>query len=149
MNGSELLLLSLILVAIELHAPGFAIFGIAGVISFTLGAVLLIHTSQPQHANWIILFIAVIGIIELLAIYYILTVAIQLRHRKKMHGTQVLIGKEGYALTPIHEAGQVKVLGEIWQASAHHPIEVGKKVTIVSAKGLILQVEDNELRSNS
>ncbi|MGC8853062.1 MAG: NfeD family protein, partial [Hydrogenobacter sp.] len=62
--------------------------------------------------------------------------------RKKMLGTEELIGEEGEAMTDfINGKGKVFVHGEIWNAVSDEEIKKGDTVEIKKVKGLTLKVK--------
>jgi membrane-bound serine protease (ClpP class) len=50
-------------------------------------------------------------------------------------------GRKGRALTDIDPEGKVKVGGEIWNAQSNHIIKKGDYITVVTRKGITLEVE--------
>jgi len=60
-------------------------------------------------------------------------------------GVETILGRSGVAIGWLGPrgstaSGQVRVDGEIWRARAMEPIEAGTIITVVSAKGLTLDV---------
>ncbi len=61
--------------------------------------------------------------------------------------TDSLIGKEGIVVKrviPHTYSGKVKIDGEIWSATAEKEIEEGKKVRVIKASGVHVEVEEVE-----
>ncbi|MGD2247464.1 MAG: NfeD family protein [Candidatus Methanofastidiosia archaeon] len=50
-------------------------------------------------------------------------------------------GRTGRALTDIDPEGKVKVSGEIWNAQSKYTIKKGEYITVVTRKGITLEVE--------
>jgi membrane protein implicated in regulation of membrane protease activity len=65
----------------------------------------------------------------------------KVRGLKKEVGPEALIGVEGVVVMPCHPLGQVKVLGEIWEARCAEGADPGDEVSVVSIEGLTLTVQ--------
>lgn len=76
----------------------------------------------------------------------LLLVAAMSRHRKAAMGELELIGATAAVETMLGPQGSVLVRGELWPArsSTGDTIERGRRVRIVGARGLLLQVEPAE-----
>ncbi len=82
----------------------------------------------------ILLFIAVIT-------GWLFYVGIKAQYRKVKTGKEALIGASGVATTDLSPKGEVRVLGEFWQAIAKDGnIASGKAVEVVDLEGMFLVV---------
>jgi membrane protein implicated in regulation of membrane protease activity len=62
--------------------------------------------------------------------------------RQKVHtGMENLVGSTGQATERLAPTGQVRVLGEIWQARSSSELPRGSRVRVVAVDGLTLEVE--------
>jgi membrane-bound serine protease (ClpP class) len=65
-----------------------------------------------------------------------------LRRRKKLTGAESMIGKLAVAITDLKPKGEVRVLGEIWQAqSVSGDIAKGEQIKVKALEGLVVIVE--------
>ena len=62
-------------------------------------------------------------------------------HKKKITGSEGMIGLKGTVIGPLRPVGVVMVSGELWKTkSVDEDIEAGEEVEIVGLNGLILMV---------
>ena len=55
-------------------------------------------------------------------------------------GAEDLVGRVGVTAGALDPRGQVRVLGEIWEARSSVPVERGGEVVVLAVEGLVLQV---------
>ena len=65
----------------------------------------------------------------------------RMRRVKVGTGVENLIGATGEVTTPLAPVGQIRVLGELWQARASSELPRGAPVRVVALHGLTLDVE--------
>jgi membrane-bound serine protease (ClpP class) len=65
----------------------------------------------------------------------------RMRGEKVQTGVENLVGATGTVTTPLAPSGQVRVLGETWEAQAAAAVPVGETVRVVAVHGLKLEVE--------
>ena len=142
-----LVLVGVGLLALEFQAPGFGVFGIAGMICIIVGSIFLVPLSYPRfytpadfQKTVIAAIVAptlVIGIILMFAIYKV----IEVRHRKPVIGE--MIGDVAETIDQItpEVPGFVMYKGEYWKARADELIEKEEKVEIVGKNGPMLVVK--------
>lgn len=146
--GAALILLAGTLFLAEVYIAGFGILGIASVISFLLGGILLFsHFDGPSPTGpsldvnlWIIIPFS--AILSAVVGWVILTIA---RPGKTHQSLDLLptIGDEAvvaYALSP---TGRIYINNQAWTATAfdkNQVIEIGSKVRVVGRKGIVLTV---------
>ncbi|TGC07399.1 NfeD family protein [Methanolobus halotolerans] len=145
-----LVLVGIGLLVLELQAPGFGVFGIAGLVCIVAGSVLLAPTDFPGNytpadfQRTILLSIVaptiLVGIFLLFALYKVMEV----RKRKPQFGE--LIGEMATVIRPIEPGieGYVLHMGEYWKARSGVSIQKGEKVTILEKDGVVLVVEPVE-----
>ena len=68
----------------------------------------------------------------------------RIRHRKVQTGVENLVGSTGEVIEPLTPRGQIRVLGELWQARASSEVPRGASVRVVKVDGLTLDVEPLE-----
>lgn len=140
MNSNSLLIIAgMIAIVIELVlgvATGFDLF-ILGII-FILAGVIGTTMSSFTIALWATI---------VLTILYIALARKFIKQKLSIATTATnsdgLIGREAIVVKTIdkHQAGQVKIEGEIWRAEASETLEKGMHVSITSISGVTLHVK--------
>ncbi len=96
--------------------------------------VLLLFLPDPWDIVGALVF-GVLGVLELF--FWNRTV----RDRRKVVGTQTLVGKAAEVRQTCRPRGQVFVDGELWEAECAGGADVGATVRILRVNGLMLEVE--------
>jgi membrane-bound serine protease (ClpP class) len=138
--GILLILLAVILFIAEIKITSYGVLSIGGIISLTLGSLMLFQSSVPYlRISWSVLVPSVI----LTSAFFITIVGLTLRaHRRNPStGYEGLVNMTAIACTDIAPEGKVFVHGEYWNARSTTSIEKGAAVRVVSAKDMILDVE--------
>jgi membrane protein implicated in regulation of membrane protease activity len=73
----------------------------------------------------------------------------RMRERKVQTGVENLIGSVGEVTEPLAPVGQIRVLGELWQARAPAELPRGTAVRVLKVEGLTLTVEPVERHAGS
>ena len=68
----------------------------------------------------------------------------RVRGQKVQTGVDRLVGATGEVTGRVAPAGQVRVLGELWEARSSTELAVGERVRVVAVDGLTLEVEPAE-----
>jgi membrane-bound serine protease (ClpP class) len=68
----------------------------------------------------------------------------RMRRVKVATGVDNLIGATGEVATPLAPVGQIRVLGELWEARSSSELPTGTAVRVVAMDGLTLDVEPVE-----
>jgi membrane-bound serine protease (ClpP class) len=68
----------------------------------------------------------------------------RMRGWKVQTGAESLVGATGEVTEPLMPLGQVRVLGELWQARSSSELPRGTPVRVVALNGLIVEVEAAE-----
>ena len=63
------------------------------------------------------------------------------KRRRAVVGTEVLIGRPAIVSTECKPVGQVRIVGELWQARCEPGADVGDEVIVKAVDGLTLVVE--------
>jgi membrane-bound serine protease (ClpP class) len=88
------------------------------------------------------LSLAIIILIIALIIIWMIYKAAQAKLSKIKTGKEALIGSVGVAVTDLNPKGEIRVLGEFWQAAAKEgEINNGEKVEVVGMDGMFLIVK--------
>jgi len=144
--GILLIILGIIFMIIEAHTPTFGFWTSLAIISLIFGVMLIPPYSSvyqmPQ--NWFLTFrlgsLAIIIVIGLFFAYALYRVA-KAKRMKPRIGEGDLIGKRGVAITNIKNKGQVKVMGEIWNAYSDEEIKKGEEIIVIEQQRLKLKVK--------
>jgi membrane protein implicated in regulation of membrane protease activity len=65
----------------------------------------------------------------------------RMRGQRVQTGAENLVGATGEVTEPCDPSGQVRVLGELWQAQSSSPLPRRAPVRVVALKGLTVEVE--------
>ncbi len=140
--GLALILFGIILFVLELKITSHGFLTAGGITSLILGSVMLFQTSSALDMlslSWEVIAIAA----AFSAIFFIFAIGMGIRaqRRKPTTGVQGLLGSVGQAITDLDPDGQVKIHGEIWNATAvQPPIKRGDKVIVEQVENLTIKV---------
>ena len=144
--GILLILLALVMFALEAKYPTHGVLGLGGLVSMTLGALMLIRS--PLTGKGVSLMTALsVAIPFAIIIIFLMRLVLRSHVWKPATGKEELIGEEGQVVEPIGlpemPAGMVFVHGELWRAAALSGQEIpkGSRVRVRKVEGLTLQVE--------
>jgi membrane-bound serine protease (ClpP class) len=138
--GVGLVLLGVGLMVAEAHIGSFGVIGIAGIVAFLIGAIMMFPSAAPGF-ELSPAVIAGAGVVT--AGLFLLVLSMLLRSRKFaiVTGTEALVGAEGEAVSWQGQEGRVRIRGEIWRARAAVPLQPGSRVRVVDRDGLVLLVD--------
>jgi membrane-bound serine protease (ClpP class) len=101
---------------------------------FIVAVVLFLLLPEP----WDVVGAAVFGVLGLIEVYlWNRTV----RGRRKVVGTQALVGQTAEVRVTCRPRGQVFVGGEIWEAECAQGADTGARVVVRRVRGLTLEVD--------
>ena len=140
--GMLLILLAIIFFIAEVKVVSHGLLSIGGVISLTLGSLLLFRTADSHLGVSLGVLVPVVILVSgfFLAVA---SLAIRAYQRKPQTGDQGILGEVGRVRQPIRpEApGKVFVHGEIWNARSLEVLETGEIVEVVGIDHLLLTVK--------
>ena len=137
-----LILLGIIMFLLEIKVTSYGILSIGGVVALALGSVMLIDPESPLEVvslSWAV----ILPVIACATLFFVFVVGMGIRaqRRKTVTGVEGLIGETGTALSNLTPEGQVRVHGEIWNAtSASGTIKKGTTVSVQAVANLRLTV---------
>ncbi|MBI2173672.1 MAG: nodulation protein NfeD, partial [Candidatus Omnitrophica bacterium] len=135
-----LILLGLTLLIAEIKIISYGLLTIGGVISLTLGSLMLFESPDPSIR--VSLRFILPSVITLSAIVLFIVQRVWKAQRQRVTtGAEGLIGEIGIAETDLNLEGKVLVMGELWDATSTQSIPRGKKVRIRQVDRLHLLVE--------
>jgi membrane-bound serine protease (ClpP class) len=135
-----LILASFVLFALEAKLASHGVLAIGGIVTLTLGGLLLVDGPIPEMRVRLVTALAVsipLGAITV----FLMTIALKARANKVVTGAQGLIGQIAVTQTPLSPSGKVFVHGEIWDAVASTPVQTGQTVVVRRVDGLQLRVD--------
>ena len=110
-----LIFASFILFALEAKFAAHGVLAIGGIVTLTLGGLLLVDAPIPEMRVHLLTALAVsipLGIITV----FLMSIALKARANKVVTGIQGLIGEIGLAQSALSPRGKVFVHGELWDA---------------------------------
>ena len=141
--GLALIVFGIILYLLEIKIISHGLLAIGGTISFLLGSMILFRTSPMQNfvsLSWSVI-LSVTGFSALFFLFLI-TMGLRAQKTKPVLDKNNMVGKIALTLTDIDIQGQVKLMGETWNAvSVAGKVKANQKVVIKEIKGLTLYVQ--------
>lgn len=133
--GLLLIALAIVFFIMELKVPSYGVLSVGGLVSLTLGSIMLfedVGVSLKLMAPTILL---VGGFFVVLA-----TLAFRAYRGKPKGGMEGIVGEVGSVEQDIDPEGLVFVHGEYWRARSRDRIEKGARVVVEGMDGLVLRV---------
>jgi membrane-bound serine protease (ClpP class) len=138
--GLLLIGLAIIMFILEVHVSSFGLLALGGIVSMSLGALMLIDTPEEYLRIPLPTILVVVGTTAALFLF-IAGAAVRSAKRQPVSGQEGLIGALGTAVTRLEPTGTVRVHGTLWTARSGAPIDVGEAIRVVRVDGLKLTVE--------
>src|SRR5580700_11097998 len=135
-----LIFASFILFALEAKFATHGVLAIGGIVTLTLGGLLLVDAPIPEMRVHLLTALAVsipLGVITV----FLMSIALKARANKVVTGVQGLIGEIGLTQSALSPQGKVFVHGELWDAIASANVPAGQPVIVRQVKGLQLSVD--------
>ncbi len=147
--GVALIVLGVVLMAAEFALPTYGSLGIGGVAALLIGSLILFDTGTPGFgvSGQLILGVACASAAGFLGLAWL---ALRARRRPIVTGLEELVGRQAIVLTDFRGRGQVRIRGEIWQATSAVPLDQGAVVRVEAVDGLVLRVAplaDGDIRT--
>ncbi|HEV3111537.1 MAG TPA: nodulation protein NfeD [Candidatus Binataceae bacterium] len=147
-TGLLLLLVGIGLLTAEVFTPSHGVLGLGGVISFVLGSLFLVDTSQT---NLVVSRGAIAGVTIGLVIGMAgLAWAMAQRRKPALTGREGLVGEVGEIRQPVKPgaAGWIFIHGEMWRATSDQPLDIGAPARVKAIRGMELEVQGLAERSS-
>ncbi len=93
--------------------------------------------------------LAVILLIVAGIVVWLFYIGVKAQYKLVKTGKEALIGATGVATTDISPKGEVRVLGEFWQAISDTPVSKCQTIVVVDLDGMFLVVKPTEEKLNS
>lgn len=140
--GLALILVGIILFILEIKITSYGVLTIGGITALFLGSIMLFKTDSAFEVIHLSLAVIVPAVL-CTAAFFVLAIGagIRAQHRKVATGLDAMIGERGIAITDISSGGQVRVHGELWNATAEG-LSIAKDTEIIVAgyHGMTLDV---------
>ena len=147
--GVGLLVFGVVLFLVEVQVPGIGVFGVAGAVSFVLGAFFLFGGIAPPPITtpsfridlWLLAAVSVV-LFALLGLS-LRTLAVA-RKTDYVSPSANLVGQAGKVVSSLEPRGTVRVNGESWSAESlsGQPIAEGVEIVVMEVDGLTLKVSE-------
>ena len=135
-----LIFASFILFALEAKFAAHGVLAIGGIVTLTLGGLLLVDAPIPEMRVHLLTALAVsipLGFITV----FLMSIALKARANKVVTGVQGLIGEIGLTQSALSPQGKVFIHGELWDAISSADIPAGQPVVVRQVRGLKLSVD--------
>ncbi len=140
--GIGLLVAAAVLMVVELNAPGFGVWGIAGTICLLLGGWFLYDRAGGVSVSPVVLVATAVSVGLFFAV--VLRKVLRIRQMPPAQGVEVIVGQTGIAIgAGLNPDGIVRVSSEEWRATSADgsPIPPGATVRVIRLDGLVLTVD--------
>ena len=136
----SLRLLGASLLIAEVNPPAFGLLSAGGVISISLGSLMLMDTDDPalQISRSVLYPTLATTVLIALGTLYLATKSAQL---KATSGAEGMVGATGVAKETLDPEGNVYVHGELWAAVCDGTIDEGEAVVVEKVDGLKVKVK--------
>jgi membrane-bound serine protease (ClpP class) len=134
--GLILIALAIIFFIAEIKVPSYGILSVGGLVSLTLGSIMLFENVGVSLRLLLPTVLLVGGFFIVVA-----GLAFKAHRNKPMGGFQGILGEVGVAKEPLDPEGLVFVHGENWRARASEKIEEGERIEVEGVEGLVLRVK--------
>ncbi len=118
----------------------FRVLGVAGVIAFVIGSIILMDSQQPGYEVPLSIIAAFTVTSAGLSLFTI-GAAVRMRNQEALTGKEAMVGKQAEVLEDFDKQGWVRAFGENWLAESAQPVKKQAIVKIVAVEGLILKVQ--------
>lgn len=137
--GLTLIFLGVAFMLVEITISGLGILGIAGVISFIFGSLILFDEKTLGLSISYPLIIA-ISFVSISFFGYLISYLYRTKEKKSTIGIENLIGKKAIVVSISNEKQKVQYNGELWNIRSTDKLNLNEEVIIDNVDGLILDV---------
>jgi membrane-bound serine protease (ClpP class) len=135
-----LIFASFVLFALEAKFSAHGVLAIGGIVTLTLGGLLLVDAPIPEMRVHLMTALAVSIPLGLITVF-LMSIALRARANKVVTGVQGLIGEIGLTHSALSPQGKVFIHGELWDAVSSADLPAGQPVVVRQVKGLQLSVD--------
>jgi len=139
-TGLLLIGLGMVMFILEIKVTSFGMLILGGIVSMSLGALMLIDSPEEYLRIPLSTIVLVVGTTAGLFLF-VVGAAVRSVGRKPVSGREGMLGAIGMVRGRIEPTGTVFVHGTLWSARSASPIEVGEIVRVIGIEGMRLTVE--------
>ncbi len=138
--GLLLIVVAIVMFLLEIKVPSYGFLTFGGVVSLTLGSILLFDSPIPAlRVSWAVIVPAVL--VTVLFFLVAITFGIRAQKNRVTTGTEGMAGELGEAVTDLNPRGRIKIGSEYWNAEVRgDPVKKGDRVIVVEGSRLNLVV---------
>jgi membrane-bound serine protease (ClpP class) len=138
--GLLLILFAIILFIAEIKVTSYGLLAVGGVISMTLGSMMLLESPQPfARISWQVILAAVASTTAFFT--FAVAKALLAQKRKPTTGKRGLVGEIATVSKKLNGDWKIFVHGEFWDAKSADALAVGDSVRVIAVEGFKLVVE--------
>ena len=142
--GLLLIALGIIFFIAEIMVSSFGVLAIGGLISLTIGSIMLFEDVGVSLKLLLPTLVLVSGF------FLVVTgLAVRAYRSRTSTGSEGLVGATGVVRERLDPEGLISIHGEFWRAQAPEPVERGARVEVERIDGLILHVKPAAVASHS
>jgi membrane-bound serine protease (ClpP class) len=143
--GFLFILLAVIFFMVEIKVTSYGLLSLAGVVSLTLGSIMLFGApGRVSGLAWSVLIPTILTISGFFVT--VATLAFRAQARQPQTGAEALVGLIAEVKEDLTPEGKVFVFGELWNAEADERIPAGEHVRVISVENLKLKVQRIDVR---
>ena len=138
--GVLLIILSVILFILEIKVTSFGMLTVGGIITLTLGSLMLFDSPLPfMRVSYDVL----IPVVVITSACFILVISLAIRaySKKPTTGKEGLVGEIGISKSPIAPSGKVFIHGEYWDAVSDETIPEETRVQVTEVNNIEIKVK--------
>ena len=138
--GLLLIVVALVMFLLEIKVPSYGFLTFGGVVSLTLGSIMLFDSPVPAMR---VSFSVIIPAVLVTVLFFAVAITFGLRAQKNKvtTGTEGMAGEIGEAVTDLKPRGRIKIGSEYWNAEVRgEPVKKGDRVVVVEGDRLNLVV---------
>ena len=137
--GVLLFILGIVFFVLEATVTSYGLLAIGGVVSMTLGSLMLIKSdAEFFQISWTVI-VPVIMTTAAVSLF-IVGMGVRALRRSPQTGTESMVGAVGVAKTALCPDGKLAIHGELWDAVSDTPVEQGASAKVLRVEGLTLFV---------
>ncbi len=123
----------------EVFTPTMGALGIAGVVAFVFGSLMLLDTNSPEFGLPLAV-IAAFTVSTAGVMFIAVGAALRARHGAVRTGRRAMLGATVEVIDGFPGEGHVRAFGEIWRAQADVPMTAGARGRVTGVDGLVLSI---------
>ncbi len=137
--GVLLFILGIVFFVLEATVTSYGLLAIGGVVSLTLGSLMLIKSdAEFFQVSWTVIVPVIITTAAVSL--FIVGMGVRALRRSPQTGTESMVGAVGVAKTALCPDGKLAIHGELWDAVSDTPVQPGGSAKVLRIEGLTLYV---------